>query len=357
MDQNLVDRFVDFKASNQQVDKYALVSNKLILNEPLELFSSLYSSVIYRIHNNSNNEQSALSKYIEELIPSGNCFGVLSLSILCSNKNLVPDNLFLRIELKTYVSESEKPNRIPDNIHFLDKIELYILVSQEKSIYLNKIVYHDSRENIGFGRIETVHFKINLDDFEEIVQGTKFEFRLMSGKEILVENNIVENQIIELKGFYKAICNPQFKTNRLSNPKEFSNTLYVSDQLMAQIIDHINDEEKQWKNIEKTMNESEQILNETKLILEKKTRELNSNKSCFIITATMNNDPNNYIVDDFRKYRDQYLKPSFAGKIFIQFYYLIGPIISLPIKYNKSLQKLSYNYFVAPIYKRIKNKV
>lgn len=344
MDQSLVERFIDSRVSNQKFELKTFSSNKIILNEPLEQFPEEFNkrSIWYRLYENSTIKKSPLSNFIKELTPSGNCLGVLTLSVLYHSE--IQEDLILVMELKTFVSFN-KPEKLSNQINLLSQIQFFVLLDSEKSFQFDCPIYKNSSKNGEYGRVETVHFKLKKTHFKEIVNAKSFEFRVNTEKGILVENILPEDQFIELIGFYKTVFDNQFETNILRNDDGFSNRAYLDDKLMTIEVEglFIND----------TIKETELLVKQ----VEAQNRNSKPDSSCFIVTATMNNDPNNYIVDGFRKYRDRYLKKSLLGKILIHFYYLIGPIISLPIKYSQSLQKLSYNYFVFPVYKRIKNKI
>jgi hypothetical protein len=79
-----------------------------------------------------------------------------------------------------------------------------------------------------------------------------------------------------------------------------------------------------------------------------------SSSSCFVITATMG-DPYHPIVDEFRAYRDRKLLTNEFGKAFVSFYYKVGPYAASIICKSEILRKLSFSFFVNPIYKRLKN--
>jgi tetratricopeptide (TPR) repeat protein len=81
----------------------------------------------------------------------------------------------------------------------------------------------------------------------------------------------------------------------------------------------------------------------------------NSSKKCFVITATMG-DPNHPVVEEFRKYRDAHLLTNKPGQILVRFYYKTGPYLALLISKSSLLRKLSFSFFVNPMYKKIRNK-
>jgi hypothetical protein len=91
-----------------------------------------------------------------------------------------------------------------------------------------------------------------------------------------------------------------------------------------------------------------------KVVSKKQENTTSYNPNCFIITATMN-DSNHPIVDEFRAYRDRKLLTNLIGRVFVSFYYKIGPLAAFVISKSTILRKLSFRLFVNPVYKRIKN--
>jgi len=79
-----------------------------------------------------------------------------------------------------------------------------------------------------------------------------------------------------------------------------------------------------------------------------------SNKNCFIVTTTMG-DINHPVVLDFRRYRDEVLLNSYFGRVFINIYYRIGPVLSKVIKTNSFLFTISKN-IVLRLHKRLRIK-
>jgi hypothetical protein len=77
-----------------------------------------------------------------------------------------------------------------------------------------------------------------------------------------------------------------------------------------------------------------------------------SNSNCFVVTTVMG-DINHPIVEDFRRYRDNIILKSYFGKMFVEFYYLVGPYFSKIISNNQFLFKLS-RLIVLTVHKKIK---
>ena len=88
-------------------------------------------------------------------------------------------------------------------------------------------------------------------------------------------------------------------------------------------------------------------------ILEKSNSNSNSNSNCFIVTTTMG-DINHPVVVDFRRYRDEVLLNTYFGRVFINIYYKVGPVLSKVIKNNSLLFTISKK-LVLSIHKLIKN--
>jgi hypothetical protein len=77
-----------------------------------------------------------------------------------------------------------------------------------------------------------------------------------------------------------------------------------------------------------------------------------SNSNCFIVTTTMG-DINHPVVVDYRRYRDEVLLNTFIGRLFIDLYYKVGPVLSKVIKTNSFLFTISKK-LVLSIHKRLR---
>mgnify|MGYP001478160789 CR=1 FL=1 len=76
---------------------------------------------------------------------------------------------------------------------------------------------------------------------------------------------------------------------------------------------------------------------------------------CFVATATMGNY-NHPIVLDLRTFRDESLRSSIPGRMFIYLYYKIGPFFASIIKENKTLRNISYKFLIKPLHSLITKK-
>jgi len=70
---------------------------------------------------------------------------------------------------------------------------------------------------------------------------------------------------------------------------------------------------------------------------------------CFVATATMN-DENHPVVVSLRWFRDNYLVRYYAGRMFIQLYWRVGPCLAETIVQYPVLKILSYYLLIKPAF-------
>jgi len=80
-----------------------------------------------------------------------------------------------------------------------------------------------------------------------------------------------------------------------------------------------------------------------------------SKGGCFVATATMG-DYDHPIVLDLRAFRDETLKKTLFGKLFIKVYYTFGPYPAAIIAKSKKLRSLSLKYLIEPLHRFITKK-
>jgi len=85
------------------------------------------------------------------------------------------------------------------------------------------------------------------------------------------------------------------------------------------------------------------------------SRSSSSSGGCFVATATMGNY-NHPIVLDLRIFRDESLRKSITGRIFIYIYYKIGPFFANIIKESRTLRNLSFKFLIKPLHSLITKK-
>ena len=183
-------------------------------------------------------------------------------------------------------------------------------------------------------RIEQIQFYIDLATLIKIINAEKFEIRF--NKKWEYGGRLLTSEIFKLIGLYNALFDKSFKINEIINQVKKGNHVINNSNKKLDKIQH--DNKKSVAQIIKSKNESN---NKT-------------NSNCFIITATMN-DPCHPIVDEFRAYRDSKLLTNIVGKAFVSCYYKVGPYAALLISKSLLLRKLSFSFFVNPVYKVIKN--
>ena len=121
----------------------------------------------------------------------------------------------------------------------------------------------------------------------------------------------------------------------------------MKDELLNQIEIEIEEEKKAKEEKERKELESKKVQPTT-------TSSSSSSSSCFVITATMG-DPFHPIVDEFRAYRDRNLLTNVIGRTFVKLYYKVGPYAASIIWKSEILRRISFSFFVNPVYKRLKN--
>jgi len=71
-------------------------------------------------------------------------------------------------------------------------------------------------------------------------------------------------------------------------------------------------------------------------------------KGCFIATACLGE--NSHIIRQLYVFRDELLETSYFGKLFIKYYYMVSPKLSLYISNRKLLKIFSTYLIVYPAY-------
>ena len=207
-------------------------------------------------------------------------------------------------------------------------------------------------------RTEQIQFNIDLATLLKIVNAKTFEIRF--NKKWNYGARLLKSEIIKFIGLYNALFDSEYKRTELIddiNKKEI-NWKEVNDKIIALCNEGKKDEavklcQSQGEDIDydSALKHVEDI---TDVIVSDNTIQKKSNSNCFVITATMGN-PYHPIVEEFRAYRDSKLLTTFMGKVFVRFYYKVGPFAAFVISKSLILRKLSFNLFVNPVYKRIKN--
>lgn len=232
------------------------------------------------------------------------------------------------------ISTIFKGRYIKSNPSFLKQASLLFLLDNKETIKCNTVVDYKDEERVSSWN-ESVTLLTDVAFLSKLVLADKIEYRLIGKIGKLCEGEFSKSDVYKIKGFYNGLFDPEF----------------MKDDLLKQI--EIDIAEKQKQEEERNIKEEERKKKESE---SQKVQQASSksSSSCFVITATMG-DPYHPIVDEFRAYRDRKLLTNEFGKAFVSFYYKVGPYAASIISKSEILRKLSFSFFVNPIYKRLKN--
>lgn len=215
------------------------------------------------------------------------------------------------------------------NQNILKDAKVLFLLDDNETIQTRKVLdYKGGESPLGFGLKETTHLEADFAFLSKLAIAKKIEYRVSGKRGNVSEGEFNKSDLFKLKGFYNGLFDPEF----------------MKDELLKQIEIDNAEEQKQVEEQKKKEAEEQKV----------KPASSKSSSSCFVITATMG-DPYHPIVDEFRAYRDQKLLTNEFGKAFVNFYYKVGPYAASIINKSEILRKLSFSFFVNPIYKRLKN--
>lgn len=240
------------------------------------------------------------------------------------------DILIIKLELNLYALHLEY------NESILKGAQIFLLIDDNDTLDCGKIIdYKAGAGPAGFGLEETAHLETDFAFLAKLATAKKLEYRVIGKRGKISEGEFSKSDVFRIKGFYNGLFDPEF----------------MKDELLEQI--EIDEAEKQRKEEERKRKEEERKKKEAET-QKVKPASSKSSSSCFVITATMG-DPYHPIVDEFRAYRDRKLLTNEFGKAFVSFYYKVGPYAASIISKSEILRKLSFSFFVNPIYKRLKN--
>ena len=212
------------------------------------------------------------------------------------------------------------------NQNILKEAKVLFLLDDNETIQTGKVLDYEGGEGpLGFGLKETTHLEADFAFLSKLAIAKKIEYRVSGKRGNVSEGEFNKSDLFKLKGFYNGLFDPEF----------------MKDELLKQIEIDIAEEQAAAAQRE---TEAQKV----------KPASSKSSSSCFVITATMG-DPYHPIVDEFRAYRDQKLLTNEFGKAFVSLYYKVGPYAASIISKSEILRKLSFSFFVNPIYKRLKN--
>lgn len=227
----------------------------------------------------------------------------------------------------------------------LKNATLLFLLDDNETIKIDKVLEYipnDYMMNQFVGRYKENLFLItDVATLIKLASAKKIEYRLTgNGLGDSCEGELNYEESLKFKGFYNGVFDPEFSTEELMKYAEEG--IIREEEIKRRIEEDI-----------KKMKEEEQKEKEAEA-QKVKPASSESSSSCFVITATMG-DLYHPIVDEFRAYRDRKLLTNEFGKAFVSFYYKVGPYAASIISKSEILRKLSFSFFVNPIYKRLKN--
>jgi len=362
---NMDETIIDYKSNNKILDiigselhgntsNPADESHKLILKKYVEKITDKFSTTVeYRMKESAileNNEGLPYSYKID-----------LNVRVFVENNDFMNSKIVLALThyapepgtgsiLHESVADVMIDNK--DVFKFNDEYSYSGLDSYYKLEIYNKILGQKS------SRTEQIQFNIDLATLLKIVNAKTFEIRF--NKKWNYGARLLKSEIIKFIGLYNALFDSEYKRTELIddiNKKEI-NWKEVNDKIIALCNEGKKDEavklcQSQGEDIDYD-SALKHVEDMTDVIVSDNTMQKKSNSNCFVITATMGN-PYHPIVEEFRAYRDSKLLTNFTGKVFVRFYYKVGPFAAFVISKSLILRKLSFNLFVNPVYKRIKN--
>jgi hypothetical protein len=217
------------------------------------------------------------------------------------------------------------------NQNILKETKVLFLLDDNETIQTGKVIGYKSGEGLSdYGLEETTFLEADFAFLSKLALANKIEYRVSGKRGNVSEGEFNKSDLFKVKGFYNSLFDPEFMKEELL------------EQIEVDLEAERKEEEERSKKIKEMLDQNNALDSS------------GSSSSCFVITATMG-DPNDPIVDEFRAYRDQKLLKTELGKAFVNFYYKVGPYAASIISKSDVLRKLSFSFFVKPIYKRLKN--
>jgi hypothetical protein len=255
----------------------------------------------------------------------------LSATFIYRRKDVL-DFLILKLELNIYSLWLE------ENETIIKGAQIYFLLDGTETLDCGKSKNYKVGEGAyEFGLVETIILELDFAFLAKMAIAKKIEYRVIGRKGNISEGEFNKSDVFKIKGFYNGLFDSE----------------YMLDELLIQMeIDIVEEQKKHMEEIREE-EEAKKKIEEIKQNNLPKTEAKSTPSGCFVITATMG-DPYHPIVDEFRTFRDQKLLTNKFGIAFVNFYYKVGPHAALIISKNEFLRKLTFSFFVYPIYKQIK---
>jgi hypothetical protein len=279
--------------------------------------------------------------------------------------------------------------------HFIKSVDLFIdSIKQYEIDSVIKLAIDELKE------LKLKPYSKNINEqFERIKESDEIRKVLAENKSIenLIQDNFLlleKNKSLIQNNEFEKIKNELNLTRNLDVESKYKNCIRINDYINTYI--EINKTQKtienilinnfendlkmesyntQLKNIS-GLNVNEQLeqlqvllksiqsekLNDEGLKKENSSSDINNEKNltkskkCFIATAAMGNE-DHYVVNDFRKFRDDVLNKFLIGKFLITIYYRTSPPIAYVIRRIEFIRSLTANYFIKPLHKIIRKHI
>ena len=345
-----------------EIDKFTKIAEYEMPYPGLTLESQLITEYIQ-----SKDELAATLEQLTGRKQKGSGNSSLRMELIYRHK-AEQDILIIKLELNLYALHLEY------NESILKGAQIFLLIDDNDTLDCGKIIdYKAGAGPAGFGLEETAHLETDFAFLAQLANANKLEYRVVGKRGKISEGEFSKSDVYKIKGFYNGLFDPEFMKDELLKQIEID---------LAQ--EQKKDEERKNKEEQEKINKKDEKILEyckqgKKLEAVKFRKEISgsdlatskkyveelcnkngikvqsqSSSNCFVITATMG-DPYHPIVDEFRAYRDRKLLTNEFGKAFVSFYYKVGPYAASIISKSEILRKLSFSFFVNPIYKRLKN--
>jgi hypothetical protein len=345
-----------------EIDKFTKIAEYEMSYPGLTLESQLITEYIQ-----SKDELAATLEQLTGKKQKGSGNSSLRMELIYRHK-AEQDILIIKLELNLYALHLEY------NESILKGAQIFLLIDDNNTLDCGKIIdYKAGAGSAGFGLEEKAYLETDFAFLAQLANANKLEYRVVGKRGKISEGEFSKSDVFRIKGFYNGLFDPEFMKDELLEQIELDKAEKQRKEEKRKIEDKKN---KINENDEKILNyckqgkklEAVKFRKETSgadLATSKKYVEdlcekngvkvlAKSSSNCFVITATMG-DPYHPIVDEFRTYRDRKLLTNEFGKAFVSFYYKVGPYAASIISKSEILRKLSFSFFVNPIYKRLKN--
>lgn len=257
------------------------------------------------------------------------------------------------------------------NQNILKETKVMFLLDDDETIQTGSVIdYKGGESPSGMGLQETTYLEADFAFLSKLALANKIEYRITGKRGNVSEGEFNKSDLYKIKGFYNGLFDSEFMKDELLNQikeekeeekrkKDAENKINDNDSKILKLC-------KQGKKLEAVKLQKDisgsDLAASKKYVedlctlngIEAQSSTSKSNSSCFVITATMG-DPFHPIVDEFRAYRDKNLLTNVIGRIFVNLYYKVGPYAASIIRRSEVLRKISFSFFVNPVYKRLKN--